>query len=90
MARAPKNQEAAVSASDAASNSTTTEEAAVAETTAFQITLKEYMVKLSLRDKRVELINAFNFTEKQAGHVKDYESEFDSRFLAFTQQVVEG
>jgi hypothetical protein len=56
---------------------------------AFQITLQEFMQKLSQRDNRVELINAFFFTERQAGHIKDYESEFQARFVAFTQLVIE-
>lgn len=56
---------------------------------AFQITLQEFMRKLSQRDNRVELINGFNFTEKRAGHVKDFESNFQARFVAFTQLVIE-
>jgi hypothetical protein len=56
---------------------------------AFQITLQEFMQKLSQRDSRVELINAFYYTERQAGHIKDFESEFQARFTAFTQLVIE-
>lgn len=54
-----------------------------------QVTLREFMVRLSLRDRRVELINAFNFSESMAGRFKDFESEFASRFTAFSQQVIE-
>lgn len=56
---------------------------------AFQITLQEFMQKLSQRDNRVELINAFYYTERQAGHIKDFESVFQARFIAFTQLVIE-
>lgn len=56
---------------------------------AFMITLEDYIRKLSLRDKRVELINGFYYTEKQAGKIKDYESNFEARFIAFTQLVIE-
>lgn len=56
---------------------------------AFMITLEDYIRKLSLRDKRIELINGFYYTEKQAGHIKDYESNFQARFIAFTQLVIE-
>lgn len=56
----------------------------------FEITLDEFMQKLSMRDGRVELINSFNFTEKAAGAIKDLESTFQARFVAFTNTVIEG
>jgi TolA-binding protein len=56
---------------------------------AVQITLQEFMQKLSQRDNRVELINGFYFTERQRGTIKDYESNFQARFIEFTQLVIE-
>lgn len=56
---------------------------------AVEITLDEFMQKLSQRDKRYELINAFYFTERQAGKIKDLESNFQAAFIAFTQIVIE-
>jgi hypothetical protein len=57
---------------------------------AFMITLDEFMQKLSLRElKRVELVNGFHYTERKLGTVKDYESNFQARFVAFTQLVIE-
>lgn len=47
------------------------------------------MQKLSLRDGRVELVNAFYFTEKKTGVVKDLETKFQARFTAFTTMVIE-
>lgn len=57
---------------------------------AFPITLDEFMQKLSQRDRRVELVNAFYFTEKAAGSIKDLESNFQARFGAFSTMVIEG
>jgi len=76
-------------ASAAAVETNPVEETTVADASVPQITLKEYMIKLSGRDRRVELINAFAFTETRAGTVKDAESNFDARFTAFANQVVE-
>jgi len=56
---------------------------------AFQITLKEFAQKLSLRDNRVELIGAFVADETRKGVVKDYESNFQARYVAFSQLVIE-
>ena len=53
------------------------------------ITLDEFLQKLSGRDKRVELVNGFYFTERQSGANKDYESNFQSRFVEFTQLRIE-
>lgn len=52
------------------------------------ITLDEFCTRLSMSDRRVELIGGFHYTEKQAGHIKDAESEFQSRFTAFATKPV--
>ena len=53
-----------------------------------KVTLEEFCQHLSKSDKRVELIGAFYHVEKAAGRVKDFESNFESRFVAFTTQPV--
>lgn len=50
------------------------------------ITLDEFCLLLSGSDKRVEMIGAFNHDELQLGHVKDTESNYRSRFDAFTKR----
>ncbi|ATI15631.1 hypothetical protein [Bordetella phage vB_BbrM_PHB04] len=52
------------------------------------LTLNEFCLRLSTRDKRVELIGAFNFVEKQAGRFKDAESNYQARFEAFVNKPV--
>lgn len=52
------------------------------------LTLDEFCISLSSRDKRVELIGAFNFVETQAKRFKDAESNYQSRFEAFVNQPV--
>lgn len=49
----------------------------------FPLTLEEFCTRLSTTDKRVELIGAFAYTEKQAGRNKDVESGYAKRFTAF-------
>lgn len=71
---------------------TTVEDVSMSETPApavFEITLDEFMQKLSMRDKRVEMVNAFYFTEKQKGSIKALESEFQAQFVDFTNMVIE-
>lgn len=75
-------------AASTTSASTDTTSSAVVTASKPQITLREFMTRLSLKDKRVELINGFNYSETAAGRVKDYESEFASRFTAFSQQII--
>ena len=55
---------------------------------AIPLTLDEFCTRLSARDKRVELIGAFHFTEKQAGTVKDFESSFQARFDTFSTKTI--
>jgi Mrp family chromosome partitioning ATPase len=90
----PETTEAVASAAQVAATEkpTIAEDADMSNTpvpAAFQITLQEFMQKLSARDNRVELINAFYYTERQAGHIKDFEANFQARFVAFTQLVIE-
>ncbi len=58
----------------------------VAEPSEFPLTLDEFCSRLSVTDKRVELIGAFHFTEKVAGRNKDLESAYQARFTAFINQ----
>lgn len=48
-----------------------------------EITLEEFCTRLSMVDKRVELIGAFESTEKASGTIKSQESAFKARFEAF-------
>lgn len=60
-----------------------TSEVQVAEPSEFPLTLDEFCSRLSVNDRRVEIIGAFHFTEKAAGRMKDVESAYASRFAAF-------
>jgi hypothetical protein len=51
----------------------------------FPLSLDEFCARLSLTDKRVELIGGFHHTERAAGHNKDVEAAFKERFIAFTK-----
>ena len=55
---------------------------------AIPLTLEEFCIRLSAKDKRVELIGAFHFVEKQAGIVKDFEASFQTRFDTFSTKAV--
>lgn len=56
---------------------------------AFEITLDEFLQKLSLRDPRVEMVNAFYFIVKQKGVIKALETEFQAQFADFSTMVIE-
>lgn len=60
--------------------------ASAASQAAQPLTLDEFCIRLSQTDTRVELIGAFNSVEKRAGHFKDFESAYQSRFTAFVNQ----
>ena len=45
--------------------------------------LEQFCQQLSIRDRRVELVNAFFGEMKREGVVKDTEAGFDARFTAF-------
>lgn len=47
------------------------------------VPVAEFVQALSLRDKRVELVNAFLHAERKAGRNHDTESAFERRFAAF-------
>jgi hypothetical protein len=51
-----------------------------------EITLDQFGIELSHRDRRVELLNAFVFAERQAAHFKDSKANFLARFAAFADQ----
>jgi hypothetical protein len=51
-----------------------------------EITLDQFGIELSHRDRRVELLNAFVFGERQAGHFKDSKANYLARFEAFADQ----
>jgi hypothetical protein len=53
-----------------------------------QVTLEEFCVRLSNTDRRVELLSAFHFTEKQAARLKDAESNYAARYTAFINKPV--
>ncbi|MGR9107809.1 MAG: hypothetical protein ACU843_12840 [Gammaproteobacteria bacterium] len=52
----------------------------------FPVTLDEFCRRLSVKDKRVEMIGGFHFDEKLAKRVKDMESAYMKRFEAFTKR----
>lgn len=52
----------------------------------FPLTLDEFCTRLSLRDKRVEMIGGFYHVEKQSSRLKDTEAAFAERYAAFQNQ----
>jgi uncharacterized NAD(P)/FAD-binding protein YdhS len=52
------------------------------------VTLNEFCTRLSMTDRRVELIGGFHFTETQAGRLKDAESNYQARYTAFLTKPV--
>jgi hypothetical protein len=51
-------------------------------------TLQEFCLLLSQTDRRVELISAFEASERQSGVVKDHPAAFQARFVAFSHRPV--
>ncbi|MFL5900877.1 MAG: hypothetical protein ACJ75S_06725 [Solirubrobacterales bacterium] len=49
----------------------------------FELTLAEACQRISIEDRRVEMIGAFHASEKAAGRSKDLESAYRERFAAF-------
>lgn len=49
-----------------------------------KLTLQEFCMRLSKTCKRTELIGAFEYAERRAGHLKDAEDAFNNRFKAFS------
>lgn len=81
-----------------ATSGTTTEKTSVAPSTPVaapkkpptpvEVTLDEFCVRLSNTDKRVALISGFHYTEKVAGHLKDFEPNYKARYATFITQPV--
>lgn len=73
-----------------AKNDTTDSAAPVSANAEIEMTLDEFCLRMSDRkvDGRVELIHGFAYTERKAGHIKDAESNFKSRFEAFANKPV--
>ncbi|HEX7642016.1 MAG TPA: hypothetical protein VF472_07355 [Burkholderiaceae bacterium] len=51
-----------------------------------EVTLEQFGIELSRRDKRVELLNAFVFAERLAMRFKDTKTNYLTRFDAFADQ----
>lgn len=49
----------------------------------FPLSLEEFCTRLSVTDKRVELIGAFAHTETRAGRIKGLATEYAGRYRAF-------
>lgn len=62
--------------------------AEVASAPAIEVTLEEFCVRLSLSVKKPELLGGFHHTEKAAGHVKDTEANYKSRFAVYVNKPV--
>lgn len=54
----------------------------------FPVTLDEFCIRLSAKDRRVELIGAFEHEEKKAGHLKDIETAYMTRYEEFVKKPV--
>ena len=59
---------------------------AVASDVATQLTLTEFCIRLSQRDRRVTLIGGFESVERKSGQVKDTEKAYQSRYSDFINQ----
>ncbi len=57
--------------------------APAAEVAEFELTLQEFCTRLSVTDKRVELIGGFEHSERTSGRAKDTETAYRARFVAF-------
>lgn len=51
-----------------------------------RLSLTEFCMRLSEQDRRVALLGAFEFSERNAGNVQDTEAAFNARFKAFTNK----
>lgn len=54
----------------------------------FDVTIKEFCSRLSVKDKRVELIGAFHSEEVRCRRVKDSEANYQKRFEEFVKRPV--
>lgn len=51
-----------------------------------EVTIDDFCVDLSGKDRRVEMIGAFHFSERQASRVKDSALAYSARYQAFLSQ----
>lgn len=51
------------------------------------LTLNEFCIRLSVEDKRVELIGGFEHTERVAGRLSDTYENYSERYKKFTTQA---
>lgn len=51
-----------------------------------KVSLMEFCLRLSSRDRRVEMIAGFEHVEKAAGRLADAEAAYAARFDAFVNQ----
>ena len=59
---------------------------AIAQVAATQLTLNEFCLRLSQRERRVTLIGGFEAVERKALRTKDTEAQYQSRYDAFINQ----
>lgn len=52
----------------------------------YPLTLDEFCQRLSVKDRRVELIGAFEFVERATGREKDTEAAYLTRYEQFINQ----
>ncbi len=53
-----------------------------------RVVLDEFCRRLSTTDRRVELIAAFHFTERDAGRTSDTEQQYQARYEALIKKPV--
>lgn len=70
-------------ANDTSTDTPTAAAAAPATPEEHAVTLEQFAIELSQRDKRVGLVNGFVFIEKQARRFKDLPSAYQARYDAF-------
>jgi hypothetical protein len=75
----------AAAATDTTATATTTATTADASP---QITLRQFAIETSARDKRVELLHGFLFEETLARRFKDTEENYAARFTDFANKPV--
>lgn len=53
-----------------------------------EVTLKEFCTRLSMSDRRVEMIGGFHADETREGRFKDTEARYRGRYEAFINKPV--
>lgn len=51
-----------------------------------KLSLNEFCMRLSERDRRVALLGAFEFSERTSGRLQDTEAAYQARFKAFSNK----